>query len=154
MYMDKSSTLGRPPYVDFTSTLRPVLVWIWIRVSKMVIVFIFSLLIRRLPPVFPFSKSNSASQCVHDDWQRPTSIVDLTSRVPCQFFYFCRARQPWAVYRQLSVSHYSHKRKKHQQTDKTQNFFALDLRWVSSLRIACVRRSGGDLAGAGTSLPT
>ena len=42
---------------------------------------------------FPFPKSNSASQYGNDDGQRPTSIVDLTARVPCRFFYFRGARQ-------------------------------------------------------------
>ena len=39
---------------------------------------------------FPFPKSNSASQYANDDWQRPTSIVDLTAREPCRIFTFAK----------------------------------------------------------------
>ena len=39
---------------------------------------------------FPFPKSNSASQYANDDWQRPTSIVDLTAREPCRSFTFAK----------------------------------------------------------------
>ena len=53
---------------------------------------------------FPFPKSNSASQYANNDGQRPTSIVDLTARVPCRFFTFAEhvsfehsAGSPWPV---------------------------------------------------------
>ena len=39
---------------------------------------------------FPFPKSNSASQYANDDWQRPTSIVDLAAREPCRIFTFAK----------------------------------------------------------------
>ena len=45
---------GGPPNVDFTLTLR--LVHVWIRLSMMVIVFVFSVWIRRLRPIFPLSQ--------------------------------------------------------------------------------------------------
>ena len=38
--------------------------------------------------LFPFPKSNSVLQYRHDGRRRPTSIVDLTARVPCRFFTF------------------------------------------------------------------
>ena len=66
---------------------------------------------------FPIPKSNSASRYANDDGQRPTSIVDLTARVPCRFFYFRGARQLWAIYRQPLACHLLWKRRKHQQTD-------------------------------------
>ena len=65
----------------------------------------------------PFPKSNSASQYANDDGQRPTSIVDLTARVPCRFFYFRGARQLWTLYRQPFACELFWKRRKHQQTD-------------------------------------
>ena len=39
---------------------------------------------------FPFPKSNSASQNANDDWERPTSIDDLTAREPCRIFTFAK----------------------------------------------------------------
>ena len=66
------------------------LVWIRIHVSMMVIVFVFSVWICRLRLFFPFPKSNSASQYANEDWQRPTSIVDLTAREPCRIFTFAK----------------------------------------------------------------
>ena len=76
---------------------------------------------------FPFPKSNSASQYANDDGQRPTSIVDLTARVPCRFFYFRGARQLWALYRQPAI--YSRREGNiNKQTYKTQSFFTLDRR--------------------------
>ena len=44
---------GGPPNVDFPLTFRLILVWIRIRVSMMVIVFVISVWIRRLRPIFP-----------------------------------------------------------------------------------------------------
>ena len=82
---------------------------------------------------------NSASEYTHDDRERPTSIVDLTAREPCRFLYFREAPQLWAFHGQLSPDDYFWKRRKHQQTDKTENYFALNRRSVSPLFPACVR---------------
>ena len=66
---------------------------------------------------FPFPKSNSASQYANDDWQRPTSIVDLTAGYHADFFYFRGALQLWTLYRQPLACDLFWKRRKHQQTD-------------------------------------
>ena len=44
--------------------------------------------IRRVRPVFPFPKLNSALKYARDDRQWRISIVDLTARVPGRFFTF------------------------------------------------------------------
>ena len=104
---------------------------------------------------FPFPKSNSASQYANDDWQRPTSIVDLTAREPCRIFTFAK---------HVSFEHSigipcpvisSRREGKHQQTDKTQKF--LDTRSSISQSASTCLCSGaprpvGDLAGAATFL--
>ena len=86
----------------------------------MVIVFVISVWIRRLRPIFfPFpSRTLPRSTRTMTGGQRPTSIVDLTARVPCRFFYIRRARQLWTLYRQPLACDLFWKRRKHQQTDK------------------------------------
>ena len=137
---------GGPPNVDFTLTLRLVHVWIRIRLSMMVIVFVFSVWVRRLRPIFPFPKSNSASQYANDDWQRPTSIVDLTAREPCRIFTFAK---------HVSFEHStgipcpvisSRREGNINKRTKLKSFLTLDRRSVSPHRPACVRALRGQWA--------
>ena len=104
---------------------------------------------------FLFPKSNSASQYANDDWQRPTSIVDLTAREPCRIFTFAK---------HVSFEHStgipcpvisSRREGNIKQTDKTQKF--LDTRSSISQSASTCPCSGaprpvGDLAGAATFL--
>ena len=125
---------GGPPNVDFTLTLDLhsyscefgfVCRW-WLLSSSFQCGYIaFDLF-------FPFPKSNSASQYANDDWQRPTSIVDLTARVPCRFFYFRGARQLWTLCRQALACELFWKRRKHHQNLKVSSHSIVD----QSVRIA------------------
>ena len=115
----------------------------------MVIVFVFSVWIRRLRPTFPLSQVElrySASQYANDDWQRPTSIVDLTAREPCRFFTFAK---------HVSFEHstgipcpvISPRREGNiNKRTKLKSFLTLDRRSVSPHRPACVRVLRGQWA--------
>ena len=133
---------GGSPNVDFTLTLRLVHVWIRIHLSMMVVVFVFSVWIRRLRPIFPLSQG-SASQYANDDWQRPTAIVDLTAREPCRFFTFAK---------HVSFEHStgilcpvipSRRGGNINKQTKLKSFLTLDRRSVSPHRPACVRALRG-----------
>ena len=95
---------------------------------------------------FPFPKSNSASQCANDDWQRPTSIVDLTAREPCRIFAFAK---------HVSFEHStgipcpvisSRREGNINKQTKLKSFLTLDRRSVSPHRPACVRALRGQWA--------
>ena len=112
----------------------------------MVIVFVFSVCIGRLRSIFPFPKSNSASQYANDDWQRPTSIVDLTAREPCRTFTFAK---------HVSFEHStgipcpvisSRREGNINKRTKLKSFLTLDRRSVSPHRPACVRALRGQWA--------
>ena len=149
--------------VDLTSTPRLVLVWIRIRASMMVIVYVFSVRIRRLRPIFPLPKSNSASEFAHEDWQRPTSIVGLAARVSCRFFTFTEhvsfersigSSRPMITSRREGNIN---KQTKLKQKTKDKSIFAFDRRSVGPLCPTCVwvPQPEHDLAGgAATSLAT
>ena len=104
---------------------------------------------------FPFPKSNSASQYANDDWQRPTSIVDLTAREPCRIFTFAK---------HVSFEHStgipcpvisSRREGNINKRTKLKSFLTLDRRSVSPHRPALCSgapRPVGDLAGAATFL--
>ena len=107
---------------------------------------------------FPFPKSNSASQYANGDWQRATSIVDLTAREPCRIFTFAKhvcfehsTSIPCPVIPSRREGNIN------KQT-KLKSFLTLDRRSVSPHRPAAVcsgaPRPVGDLAGAATSLAT
>ena len=81
---------ARPPNVGSTSTLRLVLVLILIRVNCGFCLRLLSVGTSAFDLCVPYPKSNSASQYAYDDWQRPTSIVDLTAREPYRFFTFAK----------------------------------------------------------------
>ena len=95
---------------------------------------------------FPFPKSNSASQYANDDWQRPTSIVDLTAREPCRIFTFAK---------HVSFEHStgipcpvisSRRDGNINKRTKLKSFLTLDRRSVSPHRPACVRAFRGQWA--------
>ena len=112
-----------PPNIDFTLTLRLVLVWIRICVSMMVIVFVFSVWIRRLRPIFRLSQAELCL-AVRERW---LTAANFDRRSHCSGtmpnFYFREARQLWTLYRHSLPCDFFWKRRKHQQTDKTQKFF-------------------------------
>ena len=90
---------GGPPNVDFTLTLRLVHVWIRIRLSMMAIVFVFSVWIRRLRPIFPLSQVELCL-AVRERW---LTAANFDRRSHCSGtmpnFYFREARQLWTLYR-------------------------------------------------------
>ena len=136
-------------------TLR--LVWIRIRASMMVIVFAFSVWIRRLRPIFPLSQVELCL-AVRERW---LTAANFDRRSHCSGtmpnFYFREARQLWTLYRHPLPCDFFLKRRKHQQTDKTQKFLTLDRRSVSPTSTCLCSgapRPVGDLAGAATSLAT
>ena len=126
-------------------------------VNDSYIAFVFSVWIRRLRPIFPFPKSNSASQYANGDWQRATSIVDLTAREPCRIFTFAKhvcfehsTSIPCPVIPSRREGNIN------KQT-KLKSFSTLDRRSVQSASTCLCSgapRPVGDLAGAATSLAT
>ena len=94
----------------------------------------------------PFPSRNSASQYANDDWQRPTSIVDLTAREPCRIFTFAK---------HVSFEHStgipcpvisSRREGNINKRTKLKSFLTLDRRSVSPHRPACVRALRGQWA--------
>ena len=106
---------------------------------------------------FPFPKSNSASQYANGDWQRATSIVDLTAREPCRIFTFAKhvcfehsTGIPCPVIPSRREGNVN------KQT-KLKSFLTLDRRSgqsASTCLCSGAPRPVGDLAGAATSLAT
>ena len=146
---------GGPPNVDFTLTLRLVHVWIRIRLSMMVIVFVFSVWIGRLRPIFPLSQVELCL-AVRERW---LTAANFDRRSHCSGtmpnFYLREARQLWTLYRHPMPCDFFWKRRKHQQTDKTQMY--LDTRSSISQSASTCLCSGaprpvGSLAGAATFL--
>ena len=99
-----------------------------------------------LSPPPPLPKRNSASQYTNDDWQRPTSIVDLTAREPCRIFTFAK---------HVSFEHStgipcpvisSRREGNINKQTKLKSFLTLDRRSVSPHRPACVRALRGQWA--------
>ena len=95
---------------------------------------------------FPFPKSNSASHYANDDWQRPTSIVDLTAREPCRIFTFAK-HVSFEHSTGISCPVISSRREGNiNKRTKLKSFFTLDRRSVSLPRPACVRALRGKWA--------
>ena len=86
---------GGPPNVDFTLTLRLILVWIRIRVSMMVIVFVISVWIRRLRPIFPLSQVELCL-AVRERW-RTAANFDRRSHCPGTMSIFLLSRSTSAL---------------------------------------------------------
>ena len=133
--------------LHFDSRLRLMLVWIRIRVSMIVILpSSFQCGYVAFDLFFPFPKSNSASQYANGDWQRATSIVDLTAREPCRIFTF-----PKHVCFEHSTGipcPVIPSRREGNINKQTQlkSFLTLDRRSVSPHRPACVRALRGQWA--------
>ena len=95
---------------------------------------------------FPFPKSNSASQYANDDWQRPTSMVDLTAREPCRIFTFAKhVRFEHSTGIPCPVIS-SRREGNINKLTKLKSFLTLDRRSVSPHRPACVRALRGQWA--------
>ena len=133
--------------LHFDSRLWLVLVWIRIRVSMIVILpSSFQCGNVAFDLFFPFPKSNSASQYANGDWQRATSIVDLTARELCRIFTFAK---------HVCLEHStgipcpvipSRREGNINKQTKLKSFLTLDRRSVSPHRPACVRALRGQWA--------
>ena len=113
----------------------------------MVIVFVFSVWIRRLRPIFPLSQVETLPRSTRTmTGQRPTSIVDLTAQEPCRIFTFAK---------HVSFEHStgipcpvisSRREGNINKRTKLKSFLTLDRRSVSPHRPACVRALRGQWA--------
>ena len=140
------STHGGPPNVDFTLTLRLVHVWIRIRLSMMVIVFVFSVWIRRLRPIFPLFQVELCL-AVRERW---LTAANCDRRSHCSgtmpIFYFREARQLWTLYRHPMPCEFFRRDGNINKRTKLKSFLPLDRRSVSPHRPACVRALRGQWA--------
>ena len=126
-------------------------------VNDSYIAFVFSVWIRRLRPIFPLSQVELCL-AVRERWLGAGNFdrqTHCSGTMPN--FYFREARLLWTLYRHPLPCDSFQKRRKHQQTDKTQKF--LDTRSSISQSASTCLCSGaprpvGDLAGAATSLAT